>query len=214
MPSDPIDALERAALCDLFLELGPAAPTLCEGWNTFDLAAHLHLRENDLLRAGPVVFAGDRFPDFAVKVTDRAKALGFEGLVADLRAGPPKVPWQLPGLRTPLNTIEWFVHHEDVRRANGQGPRPADPERDQVLWAQLRRMLRPMLFLKARGQNVEVVAPGYGSIPGRDGDGRVRLAGAPPELVLYAYGRKGAAQVELTGDPEAIATLEKAQLGI
>jgi uncharacterized protein (TIGR03085 family) len=214
MPGDPIDARERAALCDLFLDLGPEAPTLCEGWDTLDLAAHLHIRENDPLRAGPVIFGGDRFPGFAARVTDRAKARGLEALVADLRNGPPKVPWQLPGLRGPLNLVEWFVHHEDVRRANGQGPRPEDPERDAALWAQLHRMVKPMLFLKARGQDVEIVSPGHGSVPGRGGASQVRLVGTPPELVLYLYGRKGAAGVQVQGTPEAVAALEKADLGI
>src|SRR6202161_3586244 len=37
---------ERAALCALLDETGPAAPTLCEGWTTLDLAAHLVLREH------------------------------------------------------------------------------------------------------------------------------------------------------------------------
>ena len=36
---------ERAALCDLFAEVGPDAPTLCAGWTTRDLAAHLLVRE-------------------------------------------------------------------------------------------------------------------------------------------------------------------------
>src|SRR5260370_5678483 len=36
---------ERAALCALLKETGPDAPTLCEGWRTSDLAAHLVLRE-------------------------------------------------------------------------------------------------------------------------------------------------------------------------
>ena len=37
---------ERIALCDLLDETGPEAPTLCEGWRTLDLAAHLVLREH------------------------------------------------------------------------------------------------------------------------------------------------------------------------
>ena len=39
---------ERAALCDLLDELGPDQPTLCEGWQTRDLAAHLVVREHRL----------------------------------------------------------------------------------------------------------------------------------------------------------------------
>src|ERR1700749_1337470 len=36
---------ERAALAALLDETGPDAPTLCAGWQTGDLAAHLVLRE-------------------------------------------------------------------------------------------------------------------------------------------------------------------------
>src|SRR5205814_6879226 len=36
---------ERSALCALLDQTGPDAPTLCEGWRTRDLAAHLVLRE-------------------------------------------------------------------------------------------------------------------------------------------------------------------------
>ena len=37
-------SIERAALVDLMAELGPDAPTLCTGWTTRDLAAHLVVR--------------------------------------------------------------------------------------------------------------------------------------------------------------------------
>ena len=36
---------ERQALCDLLADIGPDQPTLCTGWRTADLAAHLVLRE-------------------------------------------------------------------------------------------------------------------------------------------------------------------------
>src|ERR1051325_1771812 len=36
---------ERLALADTLLAAGPDAPTLCEGWATRDLAAHIVLRE-------------------------------------------------------------------------------------------------------------------------------------------------------------------------
>ena len=36
---------ERAALAALLHETGPDGPTLCEGWQTRDLVAHLVLRE-------------------------------------------------------------------------------------------------------------------------------------------------------------------------
>jgi hypothetical protein len=40
-PERAFDAQERHELCDLFVELGPTAPTLLEGWTTRDLAAGL-----------------------------------------------------------------------------------------------------------------------------------------------------------------------------
>ena len=46
---------ERAALCDLLDEVGPHAPTLCEGWDTHDLAAHVWVRETDPIGASGIV---------------------------------------------------------------------------------------------------------------------------------------------------------------
>jgi hypothetical protein len=41
-----------------------------------------------------------------------------------------------------------------------------------------------------------------------------RLTGPPQELVLYLTGRRAAARVTLDGDPEAIAILSEARLGV
>ncbi|MGZ4563838.1 MAG: maleylpyruvate isomerase N-terminal domain-containing protein, partial [Mycobacterium sp.] len=59
-----LDARERRALCDLFDELGPSAPTLIEGWTAHDLAAHLVLRERDVV-AGPCLVLPGPFQRFA-----------------------------------------------------------------------------------------------------------------------------------------------------
>ncbi|HEX6919337.1 MAG TPA: maleylpyruvate isomerase family mycothiol-dependent enzyme, partial [Actinomycetes bacterium] len=53
MPS--IARAERAALSDLLESLGPDAPTLCEGWDTRDLAAHLVVRERRMDAAPGIV---------------------------------------------------------------------------------------------------------------------------------------------------------------
>src|SRR5215218_8372952 len=39
---------ERAELCDLLDEVGSRAPTLCDGWESHDLAAHLWVRKTDV----------------------------------------------------------------------------------------------------------------------------------------------------------------------
>ena len=47
---------ERHELASLLLEVGPDAPTLCEGWTTRDLAAHLVIRQDRVdAQAGIVI---------------------------------------------------------------------------------------------------------------------------------------------------------------
>jgi uncharacterized protein (TIGR03085 family) len=211
MPDIPLDARERAELCDLFVAKGPDAPTLCEGWATLDLAAHLLIRETDP-RSGLAILGGDRFASLETRLMDRARAQGYERIVERLRGGPPALPWSLPGLRPLLNDAEWFIHHEDVRRANGEGPRTDRPDLDAALWRNVRRTARFMLR-RVRGTGVALEAPGFGEIPAR-ATPNVRLVGGPQELVLYLSGRRAAAEVDITGSDEARAALESAPLGL
>lgn len=193
-----IDERERLALCDLFLELGPDAPTLCEGWTTLDLAAHLVLREHFR-----------RWGDERLAVE---KAKGLSHLVGRLRAGPPLVPWRLPGLRTLLNGVEYFIHHEDVRRANGFGPRPPQADVEDLAWRMLailaRRPARRM-----RPRSLTLVADDGRRRAFGSGEG-VTLRGPASELVLYLSGRRGAAAVDAAGSVEAVAALEAATTGL
>ncbi len=46
---------ERAALCDLALQVGADRPTLCEGWTVKDLVVHLLVREGSPAAVGIVV---------------------------------------------------------------------------------------------------------------------------------------------------------------
>jgi uncharacterized protein (TIGR03085 family) len=213
VPDEPLDARERAELCDLFVAKGPDAPTLCEGWATLDLAAHLVMREHDP-RSGLAILGGDRFSSLETKLMDRARAQGYEALVERLRAGPPLVPWRMPGLRELLNLNEWFVHHEDVRRAGAGAAEPRDrPDLDAALWTMLRRGSR-MMLRKVKGTGVALAAPGFGEVPGKRDGSSVRLVGGPQELMLYLNGRRSVAAVEVTGPDEGRAALEAADLGV
>jgi hypothetical protein len=79
----------RIKLCDLFDELGPSAPTLLEGWTAHDLAAHIVLRERDLI-AGPCIVLPGPFQLFAERRRVRlAKGHDFGWLVARIPSGPP-----------------------------------------------------------------------------------------------------------------------------
>ncbi|MEU5870629.1 maleylpyruvate isomerase family mycothiol-dependent enzyme [Glycomyces sp. NPDC047369] len=194
----PVDELERRDLCDLLAELGPDAPTLCEGWTTADLAAHLVLREH-FSGWGDARLAGE-------------KRKGLPVLIERLRAGAPLVPWRVPGLRTAMNGTEYLIHHEDVRRANGLRPRTGRPDLDALAWKATRltgwsaaRKIRPH-GLELRG--------GAGRTRHFGSDGGAVLTGGPVELLLYLSGRREAAEVELAGDPEAVAAVRDANTGV
>lgn len=211
MAATQLDAREREQLCDLFGELGPEAPTLCEGWATLDLAAHLVARENDP-RSGVAILGGDRFAKLEARLMDRARARGLAALVEKLRSGPPLVPWRLPGMRKLLNLNEWFVHHEDVRRANGREPRTGLDELEAELWQGLRGARLMVRGLKGAG--LELVAPGHGTRKVRGGEPGATVTGSPQELVLFLNGRRDAAKVEVAGPGEAVAALAAARLGV
>lgn len=211
MSATPLDARERSELCELFLARGPDAPTLCEGWTTLDLAAHLVIRERDP-RAVLAIAGGQRGARLGERLMDRARARGLPALVERLREGPPLVPWRVPGLRRVLNLNEWFVHHEDVRRADTLGPRDDRPDLDDALWALLRRSAR-LLLRNVKGASVALEAPGLGEVPARGSGPAVRLIGSPQELTLYLNGRRSVAAVELAGPAAACRALEEARLG-
>ena len=111
---------ERSRLAELFLEVGPDAPTLNEGWNTFDLAAHLLIRESKPL-ALPGMFV-DALSGMTEKETSKVKARPYTEVVNEWAAGPPV--WIKP-FDAAMNTAEHFIHHEDVRRGGGE-VRPRD----------------------------------------------------------------------------------------
>jgi uncharacterized protein (TIGR03085 family) len=205
----PLDQREREELCDLLLELGPDAPTLCEGWRTLDLAAHLAAREREPWAAGGLMF--DRLAPFTEKRRMAWKAKGLEAAVATLRPGPP-LWYRLPGVRSLVNLNEWAIHHEDVRRANGQTRRADRDDLDQAIWRGLRRGAR-FLTRRVQGAGVDLVLPGGERAPGK-GEPRAELRGRPLELLLYLSGRRRAAEVELAGPDAAVAAVEHAAFGL
>jgi uncharacterized protein (TIGR03085 family) len=192
-----IDVRERTELCDLLLELGPDAPTLCEGWTTSDLAAHLVLREHF-----------HRWSD-AQRAAEKAK--GLPAMVARLRAGAP-IPWRLPGIRNVVIGLEYFIHHEDVRRANGREPRQPSPDLEALSWRMIGLSARP-LARKIRPYGLELVRPDgqrrrYGA-----GD-TATITGPASEMLLYLSGRRATARVALAGDPDAVATIERTKITV
>lgn len=197
---------ERQILCDLFVDAGPDAPTLCEGWTTVDLAAHLVVRERRP-DSGP----GLVWPPLSSH-TDRVRRsvrdrTSWEDLVATVRRGPPFLLRPFDG---PMNTVEYFIHVEDVRRARpGWEPRGLSPEMADALWA---RVGAGGMAKKVDG-TIELTTAGHE--PKASGSGpRIVIDGDPGELTLFTAGRQAAARVEMTGDSELIRQLRAASLGI
>jgi uncharacterized protein (TIGR03085 family) len=210
----PLSRRERAALCDLMDEVGPDAPTLCEGWTTYDLAAHLVLRESSPLAApGIVVPALEALADRGMA---RLKtSVAYPDVVDRVRHGPPRLSALRPRrIERLANTVEYFIHHEDVRRARpGAEPRDLEPGDQDALWSRLVVLGRVL----ARGSSVGVElvrtdAPDVRRI--RAGEPTLVVRGLPSELALFTYGRGAVADVELGGDPQAQATFAHRQFGL
>jgi uncharacterized protein (TIGR03085 family) len=207
------DALERQQLCDLFVELGPDAPTLLEPWTTRDLAAHLLLREHDSL-AAPGLVLGGRWHRFAERRTATLAQRDFLALVDQVRSGPPPGVFRLGWVRRFPTLNEFFVHHEDVRRANGRGPRSNAAVLDAALW---RNVARAPWFLarRLRGAGLELEWAGTNErVQARRGAPSARLVGPPGELLLYLFGRRAVAEIEVVGDPAAVAAVRETSFGM
>jgi len=197
---------ERHELCDLFVELGPGAPTLCEGWTTLDLAAHLVVRERRP-DSGP----GLVWPTLA-GYTDRVRLaardrMTWPELIDAVRRGPPAL---LRPLDSAMNTVEFFIHVEDVRRAQPEWePRSLPPSLSDALW----KRVGASGMAKRVGATVALTSPGRA--PKVAGSGpEVTLDGDPGEHTMFGAGRQGAARVVISGDADRAAELRSASLGM
>ncbi|AXE85238.1 MULTISPECIES: TIGR03085 family metal-binding protein [unclassified Streptomyces] len=204
---------ERLLLADLLETAGPDAPTLCEGWTTRDLAAHVVVRERRPDAAGGILIKqlAPRLDRVMAEYTDKP----YEELIQLIRTGPPRFsPFSLKPVDEMSNIIEFYVHTEDVRRAQPDwSPRELDPVFQDALWSRLEKTAR----LMGRGVPTGLVLrrPDGQTAVAQRGTPVVTVTGEPSELVLFSYGRQSAAKVDLDGDENAIAKLhETKQLGI
>lgn len=207
-------SIERAALCDTLLEVGPDASTLCGGWTTGDLLAHLLVREGR-----PDAAAGIYVPPLAGRaekaMSDLRDRYDHETLVERLRQGPPAWhPARVAAVNEKVNLVEFFVHHEDVLRAGLGAPRRSlSAEHVAALGDQL-AIMGTMLFRRTRGARVELVTAKRRTRIG-SGDGPVvQIHGRPGEILLFGFGRRDVAEVELIGPPEAVETVRTTDYGL
>ena len=191
---------ERAALADLLDEVGPDAPTCCAGWTTAHLAAHLVVRDRrpdamlgfglERLPLGrPLVTRSHRLEDRLRESTPYAE------VVSRVRSGPPVwLPVAWPGAARLLNTTEFAIHHEDVRRAQPDwAPRELPRGAQDALWGPARLFARG-----SAGRHPGGLLLRRSDVPGvekRIGRGSMTVEGEPMELLLWAAGRRDVAKV-------------------
>ncbi len=204
--------IERAALVATFREKGPDAPTLCDGWTTRDLAAHLVVRERR-----PDASPGIMIPALAghtEKVQNAAAQRPWDDLLADIASGPPIYsPFKL--IDRWANLAEYFVHHEDVLRGGADPdapwtPRKPSPEVEEALISSL-KMVGPMNLKHSPATTTLQTTDGQTLVTAGKGE-PVTVAGTPGELVMFAFGRTPL-DVTFTGSDDAIAALTAAKRG-
>ena len=204
MTALPLARRDRLALCDLFDELGPDAPTLNEGWTTADLAAHLVARDRRPDSVPGLVIPA--LAGWSEHVRHGVLRRPYRDVVETLRAGPPRwSPLRFRGADRAGNTHEFFVHYEDVRRCRQRWePRHLDAEAEADIWRVVRWFSRRAFKPSPVGV---VLRWGDEEIRAHRGTSPVTASGPPGELLLYAFGRQDHARVDLDGDGAAVEAL-------
>ncbi|MET3860128.1 uncharacterized protein (TIGR03085 family) [Dietzia sp. 2505] len=206
---------ERSALVETMRAAGPEAPTLCAGWTTRDLAAHLVVRE-----ARPDAAAGIVLPALASRMEElrlREAEHPWDELLEKIAAG---APWYSP-LRYAdrvANAAEYLVHHEDVRRAGGEWTtREFDVEDLDRIWALGTTVART--FLRRVSARVDLRTPPGITLTksGAVSTGAalapvVSVTAAPVELILWAFGRD-AVDVDISGAQQGIDAVDAVPRG-
>lgn len=199
---------ERLALCDTAVSLGPSAPTLCEGWEVKDLLVHLLVRERR-----PWAAAGILLPPLAPvlrKAEAAYAAQPLDALAARLR-DPKGTPFALGPIEKAVNTVEFFVHHEDLRRAQpGWEPRMLPAAAERHLWRTLKVLGKGLV--RSVGTPV-VISNGTDTATLRSGDEPVTITGPVGELMLFCFGRHQVRGLVFDGPAERVTRLENARLG-
>jgi uncharacterized protein (TIGR03085 family) len=201
---------ERQLIADLLETLGPDAPTIAAGWATRDIAAHLVIRERRPDAAAGIMVGPLR--GHCERVQAAAAAQPYPRLIAQLRQPPWWSPVSNRVTDEAANTMEFFIHHEDVRRAQpGWQPRELYPGLQAALWKRIAAMAR--MRLRRFPASVLIQAPGYDEVSVGAGGEQLRLVGTPSELVLFLFGRQRVARVQLDGPPQLAQRLRAAKLG-
>jgi hypothetical protein len=137
----------------------------------------------------------------------------FARLVTTFRSGPPgffRIGW----VRRLASLNEFFVHHEDVRKANAHAPRTSERAIDEALWGQ--RHPRAVVSRGAAARRRSRTSAGRNH---PDRPGTARRTGGPRRRPLrraaaYLFGRPSVAHVEVTWLAAAVEAVQRARFGL
>lgn len=202
---------ERERLCDLALALGADAPTLCGDWTVKELIAHLLVRERDPIGASGIWVPGlGGVTQWAMDRTAR----GDLGTLVERVRSPGLSPVNIPLVDKAFNTLEFYIHHEDIRRAQPSWePRELTSYEQSQIWAALKRLGRGLVrnagvpVTMHRSDKDQAVVLKRGSDP-------VTVSGLPGEVALFLYGRSQHDGLTFEGPEASISTLKSATLGL
>ena len=206
----PLARRERHELCDLALTVGEDAPTLCGDWTVKELVAHLLVRENRPWSAAGIVVPP--LSGLTERSMERMARRDFGVLVEKLR-DPGLTAYRLRPVEVAFNTLEYFVHHEDIRRAQpGWEPRALDAADVDLIWRlgrgsgrlTTRRVGVPLRIRRSDTGAETTLAAGADPVV---------VSGSPGEVVLFLFGRDYAHGLTFEGPPERVAKVRAADLG-
>ena len=188
---------ERAALAALLDETGPDGPTLCEGWQTRDLAAHLVLRERRPdaavgMMGGPLAGYTARvqqqyldrypYPELIAMFQVRAAAAVAVRDPRRGRGGQHRGVLRAPRGRARAAAADWTERELPARPVRG-----AVEAAEGRAAVPARRADRDRAGPRADGKRDLIVAEDRGAE-------LVTVTGTPAELTLWSMGRVSAAQ--------------------
>ncbi len=182
--------------CDAFDQVSADAPTLGAGWSAHDLAIHLWTLKHD-----PLGWPGIVVPALAATAGRRADRLrdrwSYPELVARLRAGPGAIACmpldRFEGHRHALG--EYFIHTQDVARANGLDQEEPESRMEDALWLRVQVAARQLHHRRTPGLVLE--SKGRSSAHVTKGPTTTVVSGAPSELLCWVYGRQEVAVVTI-----------------
>lgn len=197
---DAADAEHRRMLAAM-VELGPDAPTLCDGWKAIDLARHLVMVSRckgvvPTLLANLAMLAthyplASLAPGIVARLGDVLAPLEWSDLLVAMDRPLPRA-WAVPGVAQ-WRFVEYWVHHQDLLRPNGR----ADPGDLGALRAAL-----PVAARFGVGWNrVQLAVRPDDARPFTVGRGeRVVVAGPLAEITMWIAGRRKGTAVSVSPD--------------